>query len=443
MARGAQGAVGWLVFLLSAPWFALPAYALLGDHKYREYIKTRRASHQVTGPLGQLSGGHMPGGHPDTRLPAFERIAGLPAVRGNGARLLINGRSTFDAIFEAIDAAERYVCVQFYTVHEDGLGHALSDRLVAAAARGVAVRFLYDGVGSYGLSRAFVDRLEAAGVAFVPHMSVRGPWSRLKVNFRNHRKTVVVDGRVGFIGGHNVGDAYLGLKPDFGEWRDTHLRLTGPMVTQLQTLFAEDWHWATAETLDAELEWHPAPDPEDRVGLIVGTGPADEMDTGAMFFFSAIAVAEERVWIATPYFVPDIDVLSALKHAALRGLDVRLIVPDVIDRYLPWTAAFAYFDEVRAAGVEIHRYESDFMHQKVLLVDRDIAAVGTTNLDNRSFRLNFEAMALFFDEGFAADVAAMLEADLERSVRLDRTLSEQALAVRVGAPLARLLAPIL
>ena len=167
------------------------------------------------------------------------------------------------------------------------------------------------------------------------------------------------------------------------------------------------------------------------------------METGALFFFSAISAATNRVWIASPYFVPDTDVLTALKHAALRGLDVRILVPEVIDHKIPWLAAFAYFDEIRAAGVQVWRYQPGFMHQKVVLVDDDFAAIGTTNLDNRSFRLNFEAMAAFFDPRPAAATTKMLEEDFERALLLGKMLNEQPWRIRVGAPVARLFAPVL
>ena len=262
-------------------------------------------------------------------------------------------------------------------------------------------------------------------------------------NFRNHRKTVIVDGKVGFTGGFNVGDEYLGLDPKFGAWRDTHIRITGPVVSQLQVPFAEDWYHATGQFLRERLDWTPAYDAEDMTALIVPTGPGDDDDTGALFFFAAINAARHRVWIASPYFVPDVAILAALKAAAMRGVEVRILVPDVIDHRLPWLAAFAYFDEVREAGVQIWRYTEGFMHQKVVLVDDTIAAVGTMNLDNRSFRLNFEAMAVYFDADAAARVEEMLIDDMTRCYQLDKRLEAQPWHIRAGAPFARLAAPIL
>ena len=236
---------------------------------------------------------------------------------------------------------------------------------------------------------------------------------------------------------------YMGRDPAFGPWRDTHLELHGPVVLQLQLIFTEDWHWATGDALLDELNWEAHHCPSDTIALLVPTGPADKMETGALFFFAAIAAARERVWIASPYCVPDADILTALKHAALAGRDVRLLVPEVIDHHIPWLAAFAYFDELREAGVQIWRYQKGFMHQKVVLVDDALAAIGTSNLDNRSFRLNFEAMVIGFDETFAQGVADFLEADFTDATLLSKLLSAQPIRVRYGAPIARLFAPLL
>jgi len=442
-ARTSQGAVGWVVFLITAPYLGVPLYLFLGHHKFKNYLIARRDSEEVIEGLKTFQKANTPVKAPDFPLQAFEKVSELPAARGNNMTLLIDGQATFDAIFAAIDAAETYVLVQFYIIHDDALGRSLQDHLIAAAGRGVTVRVMFDAVGSTKLPRAYHDRLRDGGVQVVDPKEVRGPKNRFQINLRNHRKTVVIDGKVGFTGGLNVGDEYMGRDPKFGDWRDTHAKLEGPIVSQLQLIFAEDWHWGTNEVLIEDLNWEAPHAPEDMTAMIVPTGPGDEMETGALFFFSAISAAKSRVWIASPYFVPDTDVLTALKYAALRGVDVRILVPEVIDHKIPWLAAFAYFDEIRAAGVQVWRYKPGFMHQKVVLVDDDFAAIGTTNLDNRSFRLNFEAMAAFFDARPAAATAAMLERDFERAWMLNKTLPEQPWHVRVGAPISRLFAPVL
>ncbi len=453
-ARTPQGAAAWVVFLLAAPWFAVPAYAVFGQRKLSDYRAARRRSRELIRGEMMPAHGTVPGPsrpaslerHLDARaLRALEGIGGMPFEPGNRLRLLIDGEATFDAICAAIDAARHYVCLQFYIIRDDDTGRRVAAHLTAAAQRGVAVRVIYDGVGSHALSRDWPERLRAAGVKVLNPDRTRGPTSRLQINFRNHRKTVIVDGMRAFVGGHNIGDEYLGRDPRFGHWRDTHLEIAGPVVAQIQTVFAEDWHWACGERLDAALIWDRKVAPGGQVAALVPTGPGDPHDSGSLMFLAAITAAIDRVWLASAYFVPDEEVLAALIAAGLAGKDVRLLLPETIDHYLPWLAAHDYFDEVRAAGVQVYRYrrEAGFMHQKVVLIDDDIAAVGTANLDNRSFRLNFESMVFAADPGFAAEVERMLIADMARAERLETPFAAQPLVIRVGAVMARLLAPVL
>ncbi|MCL6282072.1 cardiolipin synthase [Ruegeria sp. 2012CJ41-6] len=443
-ARTPQGSVAWVMFLLTFPLIAVPAYLFLGQHRFRGYRIARRESERVVEGIKAFAAQARPPAEAlRLNVRPFESIAHLPVVRGNTAELLIDGTATFDAIFAAIDAARSYVLVQFYILRDDALGNDLHDRLIAAVERGVTVRVLTDAVGSYHLPESYIQSLIDAGIDMVDPHQQRGPNFRFQLNYRNHRKTVIVDGEVGFIGGHNVGEEYLGKDPKFGHWRDTHLRLTGPAVLQLQLIFVEDWHWARNVEIIDDLNWATRFEKPGVNALIVATGPGDRTETGSMMFFSAIAAAQTRIWIASPYFIPDGDIMTALKHAALRGVDVRVLVPDEIDHKTVWLAAFAYFDELCEAGARVWRYNNGFLHQKVFLIDDRLAAVGTTNLDNRSFRLNFEAMALVFDAGFAAQVETMLRDDFALSHELTRTLDLQPPHIRYGAPLARLLAPIL
>ncbi len=441
--RTPEGSVGWAVFLLAAPFWGVPLYLIFGHHKYGRYFVTRRQSAEVIAALHDYAKAHRPETRPDPDPAPFERLAGLPAVRGNDLRLLIDGPAAFEAIFAAIDAAQSYLLVQFFIVHDDELGRAFRDRLLAAAARGVHVRFLADPIGSHALPESYLASLRDAGIEVAERQEGWRPRARFRINFRNHRKTVIADGRTGFIGGLNVGDEYMGRSERFGPWRDTHLELHGPIVAQAQLMFAEDWHWARGELILDRLAWETPQQARDMTAMLLPAGPADDLETGAMFFFSAIAAAKRRIWIASPYCVPDSDLMTALEHAALRGVEVRLLIPDAIDHRMPWLAAFACFDELRATGVQIWRYTEGFLHQKVVLVDDRLAAVGTANFDNRSFRLNFEAMVLGFDAGFAAEVAEMLEADFGRAYLLEKPLGDQPLHVRIGAPVARLFAPLL
>ncbi|WP_172332279.1 cardiolipin synthase [Mangrovicoccus sp. HB161399] len=441
--RTPEGSVGWAVFLISEPFLGVPLYLIFGHHKYGRYFVTRRESKVVIAALQDHAKAHRPAVRPDPDPAPFETLAGLPAVRGNDLRPLIDGKAAFDAIFAAIDSAQSYLLVQFFIVHDDELGRDFRDRLVAAARRGVKIRFLADPVGSHALSAGYLSSLREAGIQVAERQEGWRPRTRFRINYRNHRKTVIADGRVGFIGGLNVGDEYMGRSERFGPWRDTHLEMHGPVVAQAQLMFAEDWLWVRGEMILEELAWGLPEAERGMTAMLLPAGPADDLETGALFFFSAIAAAKERIWIASPYCVPDSDLMSALKHAALRGVEVRLLIPDAIDHRMPWLAAFACFDALRAVGVQIWRYTEGFMHQKVVLVDGRLAAIGTANFDNRSFRLNFEAMVLGFDAGFAAEVAEMLEADFKRAYLLEKPLGEQPLHVRIGAPVARLFAPLL
>lgn len=445
-ARTPQGSVGWVVFLLAAPIVAIPAYLFLGHSRYPGFVSMRRESEAVIAALDRQRETH--GGsvrrardHGSTRALAFERLANMPITAGNRHEVLIDGAAAFGAIFRAIEAAERYVLVCFYILRDDRIGREFADLLIRRAQAGISVRVLYDSIGSARLSAAYFDRLREAGVDIRNFHAIRRPRNPFQMNFRNHRKIVVVDGRAGFLGGLNVGDEYMGRDPEFGHWRDTHLRIEGPAVAQLQLVFAEDWHWSSNET--PALEWTAPPLEGGTDALILAPGPADPMETGNLYFLNAIGAAQTRIWIASPYFVPDEDTLAALKLAALRGVDVRILTPAKKDHLTVWLAAYAYFDEVRAAGVRIWRYRDGFMHQKVMVVDEAFASVGSINLDVRSCRLNFEVTAMLFDAAATAEIAAMLARDMEAADLHETPLDRETPLKRYGAPVARLFAPLL
>lgn len=446
-ARTPQGAVGWVVFLLAAPYVALPVFLFLGHSRLPGYVVARRSyKPEISAMLAREQARRAaPAPEVDEQRPqwrGFERLAGMPVVSGNGVRLLMDGHETYGEILSAIAKARSYVMVQSYIFRDDRLGRALQLALIERARGGCKVRLLYDGIGSYALSDSYLDELVAAGGEVANFHSIRKARNRFQVNFRNHRKITIVDGQTGYVGGHNVGDEYMGRDPDIGHWRDTHLEVRGPMVAQLQLNFAEDWFWATEETL--QLDWQPVPDERDLRGVILAPGPADRLETGSLYFCNAIGLARERIWIASPYFVPDTDILSALSLAALRGVDVRILMAGESDSVLVRLAAHAYYDAMLDAGVTIMRYVDGFMHQKVLVVDESLASVGTMNLDYRSCRLNFEVTAIVFDAGFARATAAMLEEDFEQSdVVRTRLADDPSFLVRHGAPLARLFAPLL
>ncbi|WP_109514439.1 cardiolipin synthase [Pseudomonas ovata] len=448
--RTAQGAIAWAMSLLFIPYFTLIPYMVFGRSSFDAYIKARRqANKEMKHAIGNLNWRPWIDEAVAARrldayaaLRALPRLGTMPALANNQVKLLINGQASFAAMFEAIRQARQTVLVQFFIIHDDDLGRRLQDLLLEKAAEGVAIYVLYDGIGSHALPASYVEKLRAGGVrakAFATH----GGWmNRFQINFRNHRKIVVVDGAKGYLGGHNVGDEYLGLKPPLSPWRDTHVQVIGPVVACLQESFAEDWFWATRQLPPLSL---PDRYPEDGVLCqLLATGPADAQETCSLFFVEAIHSAQQRIWITSPYFIPDEAVSAALHLAVLRGVDVRLLLPSRPDHYVVYAASSLYAFEAVRSGVRVFRYQPGFLHQKVVLVDDEVTAIGSANLDNRSFRLNFELMLLTVDRSFASEVEAMLTADFElaREITLQDSRDARGLH-QLGMRVARLISPIL
>jgi cardiolipin synthase len=446
--RTSQGAIAWAVSLNTFPYLAVPAYWVFGRSKFQGYVVARRNTDVRNDAIEQraiktVAPYRVAEADRAEAVIAAEGLANMPVLSGNSVELLIDGDATFTSILEGIAAAREYVLVQFYIVHDDGLGRALKDRLIAKAKEGLRVYFLYDEIGSHALPNGYKQELIDAGVDIREFNTRKGRRNRFQLNFRNHRKIVVTDGHVAWVGGHNVGDEYLGKDPKFGHWRDTHVRIEGPAVLKAQISFMEDWYWAT-ETFP-ELNWdaRPAADGSNARVLIIPTGPADELETCNLMFVHAINSARKRIWIASPYFVPEHSVTVALQLAGLRGVDVRILIPDNPDHLSVYLAAYSYFDEAGLTGTKFYRYQDGFLHEKAMLVDDEVATIGTANFDNRSFRLNFEITAAISDPAFVTEVERMFEADFERSRLMEEgEYDRKPWWFRFGVRLARLTAPI-
>ncbi|MBB3189164.1 cardiolipin synthase [Halomonas cerina] len=425
--RTSQGAIAWIISLLTMPYLAVPAYWVFGRPRFYGYVSARGERDTVLRRLlaryRDRFDPYLPASS-DADIRAVEKLAMMPLTSGNQAELLIDGEATFDSLFAGIEAAEEYILIQFFIVRDDALGIELKHRLQQAAERDVSIYFLYDEIGSRGLGDRFLRDLAEAGIEVSAFRSSRGFKHRFQLNFRNHRKVLVVDGREGWLGGFNVGTEYLGQHPRHGHWRDTHMKLIGPSVLGLQEAFWEDWHWATGEMIT--LTWTPQASPaKNQNVVIVPSGPADRLETASLLVQHAIHSARERLWVTSPYFVPDRSVQDALRLAAMRGVDVRIMMPERPDHLLVFLSAFSFLPDMLRAGVKVYRYQPGFLHQKVILIDDDAASVGTVNLDNRSFRLNFEITAVVPDRAFAAQVHAMLERDFAacRQVSLEELTS--------------------
>ncbi len=446
--RTSQGAIAWSVSLITFPFLAVPLYWVFGRNKFHGYVLARQEQLEIVNSAlaettTELRRHARDMGVDEGRLRSAERLARVPASANNKMELLIDGHETFASIFAGIDAAEHYILVQFYILRSDEIGRELKDRLIARAKGGVRVYLLYDEIGSFGISARYLADLAAAGIEARPFNTRKGTSNRFQLNFRNHRKIVVVDGVTCWIGGHNVGDEYLGRDPKFGNWRDTHVRIEGPATLAAQVSFVEDWQWAS-DSIPSDLRWQPTMVDGDCALLIAPSGPADELETASLLHAQAINDARYRLWIASPYFVPDAATTAALQLACLRGVDVRIIVPDKTDNLLVTLASYIYFQTIAPSGAKFFRYTDGFMHQKVFLIDDRIAGVGTANFDNRSFRLNFEISTLAGGPAYIADVEKMFEADFARSKPMPPdAYSSKPVWFRFAARASRLASPVL
>ena len=448
--RRSQSALAWSIALLSLPLIAIPLYVVFGRNRFHGYVQAHRSAFALTSPqareLSQALDRHVtaPAQELSPLFRAVRELTGLPFTSGNQVDLLIDGEQTFAAILDAIEQAETYVLVQFYIVRHDRIGAQLKQAMVERAAQGIAVYFLYDEIGCVRLSERYLRDLRASGVRVSGFKTTRGPGNRWQINFRNHRKIVIVDGRYAFVGGLNVGDEYLGRHRRLGRWRDTHVRLAGPTVQMAQIAFVEDWFWAN-RAIPPEIEWSPhSPDGANMTAAVVRTGPADERAVCPLLHLEAFNLARERLWIAAGYFVPEEPVIRALQLAAMRGVDVRVLLSRRCDSRLAWLASLTYVGGLVRAGVKVFQYKDGVMHQKVFLVDDVLASVGSINMDARSFNINFEITALIADRGFATSVATMLENDFAEAEQLfDDVLVDKPPWFQLAARAANLAAPML
>ena len=446
-ARTSQGSIAWLVSLLTFPYVAVPLYWVFGRSKYIGYIDARRTENKDMQPIVDRVVPELPefvvhlDDHP-MNFRVMEELAAMPFTRYNDAELLVDGEQTFAAIFAGIESAQDYVLVQYFIIKDDELGRDFQTALMSKARSGVRVYLLYDEIGCIRLPGSYLKELKNAGVDVSPFNTTKGIRNRFQLNFRNHRKVVIVDGHAAFTGGLNVGDEYMGRSKEFGPWRDTYICVRGPAVQAVQFAFIEDWYWATHGV--PELNWSPKrSNSGDKNVLVIPSGPADDLETCGLFFLHAIHSAKHRVWIASPYFVPDPKVVAALQIAALRGVDVRILLPEKADHVLVWLSSFSYYAETEPCGVRLYRYQPGFLHEKVMLVDDEVASVGTANLDNRSFRLNFEITLMVVDAAFAARVKAMFEQDFANSRLVEQgELEARSVWFKFGVRVARLAAPI-
>ena len=430
--------LSWVLSLAALPFIGFFIYYLLGPQRIRRQrlkrLRSRTALQDTLPPLEDL------GDAADLARLAQATTGFMPTL-STSPTLMVGGGATFEAILADLAAAEHHAHLEYYIFEPDRTGTQIRDALVACAMRGVRVRLLLDALGSSRLSRAFLKPLRDAGVEIAWFHPFRLRWIRApRINLRNHRKLVVIDGRVGFTGGINITDEENErLRED--AYHDLHLRLEGPVVRWLQVAFLEDWSYATRIALrDARL-W-PELEPGTVPTLVLPSGPDSPWEAIHRLHIEAITRADRRVWLVTPYFVPTEAARCALTSAALRGLDVRVLVPRISDSRIVSAAGRSYYDELVGAGVRVFEYQPRMLHSKALLVDGETVLIGSANFDNRSFRLNFELSLLLRDSFLASALEAVFLTDLEQAVEFDAK-KRLSLPARLAEASARLLSPLL
>lgn len=444
----------WLVVFGAFPLFGFLFYFLFGrSHRkekiYREkYFLDKQAFLKIEGER-EISNERLNRmrEHQRKLVTLAQRIGNSPISFATETKVLTNGIETFSHIINTLKKAKHHIHLEYYIVRDDEISNEIKEILIERAQNGVQVRFLYDAVGSWTLSKKYIKELRAGGVEIVPFGPVHLPFLNSKANFRNHRKIIVVDGSIGFVGGLNIGDEYLGRDKNFGFWRDTHLMVKGEAVRSLQLIFLQDWYYSTNNSFLTDEYLSPSgmnSQPIHGGVQMIAGGPDNEWSVIKNIFFSMITSAKESVWIASPYFIPDEDIFQALKVAALSGVDVRLIMPQNPDKWIVWHASRSYFPGLLEAGVKIYQYKSGFMHSKVIIVDRELASIGTANMDMRSFHLNFEVNAFLYRTGSTEKLVNDYLGDIEQAQRLYlETFNKRHMGNRILESFCRLLSPML
>ncbi|KIG16438.1 Cardiolipin synthetase [Enhygromyxa salina] len=470
--RRPAATLAWILVLVLVPVVGLVAYLLIGRRKARRSRRSRRRLRlrptEATAEIANLEAS------PETMTPQVTGLLHLalshsaaPIRHANGVEIL-RPRPAFEAIELAIAAAQHRIHLQFYIWRGDSTGQRLIELLTERAAAGVKVRLLYDDIGSIGTPLRHFEPLQAAGgeVARFGPLRLRFARPSGRLDFRNHRKLLCIDGELGFTGGLNVGDEYRGASRSGRVWNDLFVRMTGDAVLGLEAVFVEDWLTATDELVElyADLPHRDATrsmlerpsTPVTSTGplvQIIPSGPDQTRRRGennasviAATFVAAIGTALERVWIVTPYFIPDEPLILILQTAAMRGVDVKILVPNPTDndlRLVAW-AARSYYDELIAVGCEIHEYRPGMIHAKYMVIDDSVAMIGSANMDVRSLYLNYEVTAMFYDGEVTKALAQVFLDDLADGVqvcRKDRT--DLRLRWRLAEGFARILSPLL
>ena len=392
--------ITWIMVLIFLPIIGFIMYVFFGqDYTKRRTISKRMYSKIKTRPLAELNTtelDHYPTQHVQL-IKLLRNSNQAQLLYGSSVEFFITGKDKFDALFRDIDNATEHIHIEYYVWDDDTIGNQLKELLIKKSAEGVKIRIIVDAVGSWKVKNSFYEQMRSAGIEVEEFMKVNFPMLTSHANYRNHRKIVVVDGKVGYIGGMNVADRYI-IGPSWGNWRDTHVRIEGKGVQGLQSVFLIDWFMVSKSLITARKYFPPLESYGNNITQIASSGPYSKGREIMQGFMQAIFGAKSSIFIQTPYFIPPDGLFEALIAASTRGVDVRLMVPRKSDSLLVQLASRSYFKRLMIAGVKIYFYEPGFMHSKLTVIDDSLTLIGSANFDVRSFEQNLEVEAFIYSE---------------------------------------------
>lgn len=451
-----KSAWAWLLVINALPGIGFLIYLLAGtDMHKRKMFKIKGIEEQVNEAVRRqeysVQSRELEKENPELEgysdLVFFNlKTSDAVLTEDNEVKIFTDGNDKFDALIEDIRNARRYIFLEYYIIKNDVLFCRIKDVLLEKAAQGVEVRILYDAMGCRSTGRKFWKELEAQGIhvaVFFPALFGR---LQLRVNYRNHRKIAIIDGKIGYVGGFNIGKEYIGLDPKFGHWRDTHLRIRGSALVALLVRYIQDWDYAAKENLFTHPEYFVYPD--EKCGStkmqIISSGPDSEKQGIRDNYLRLIHKAKKRIYIQTPYFIPDESIQSALLVAAYSGVEVNVMIPCKPDHPFVYWATMSYVGELVMAGANCYTYDNGFLHAKGMSIDGEACCYGTANMDIRSFALNFEVNAMIYDEKIAQQMEEIFKEDLKLCTQITKDRYKgRSLWLRFKEQVCRLLSPVL
>lgn len=456
--RDSAKALAYLLFAVFVPVWGMIFYFMFGINYRKQAIYSRKLIDdekrlkKLTEKIGSSTRDNL-AAHADEISDGKKLVYLLlrenqsPLTSDNQVKLLINGKQKFDEVFKAIREARDHIHLEYYIIENDWIGNRLKELLIEKARGGIKVRLIYDDFGSRSIRGRFVKELRKGGVEAYPFNRVRFLYFANRINYRNHRKIIVIDSKIAFTGGINISDRYINRRNRNGQyWRDTHIRIDGPGIFLLQHIFISDWNFCSGQKLDLDHIFFSAPPkPQGHANVQIAYSGPDSPNSTIMFsFLKAINLAQTEILLTTPYLIPDDSVMDSLTMAALAGVTVKIMIPETSDSRLVSMAASTNYGTLLRAGVEIYCYQKGFIHAKTLVVDNSISVVGTANMDHRSFYLNFEVNAIVYSSEFAQKLRSSFYRDLDSSTRIayEQWISRP-FYKRIVEKTARLFSPLL